>query len=296
MWRKLSIVVIALFIAGWGIGFLEKDLTRELRSHDLIPARVNLEAREKLGQTGYAVALGGLRSLIAALINLKTFNSHYAYQEWYELEKNYELITSLSPHVSYYWEAAFWHMGYNAYSDYRDKPGIPPLRRKHIQKQFFHKATSFAHKGIRLNPENWRLWRELGLLYGNDNKLPDYQKSADAYQQALEIPGSPQYLKRAQLYSLIKLPEKQKEAWKLLQSIKSTDPRQGAFPTIKVLSLLLQDKYQKPELRESILDLFETKEQALQTLRLYQQRNWDTFSRKNLNQIIRRLESPIPLR
>ncbi len=47
-----------------------------------------------------------------------------------KLEEEYKTITTLQPKVRYYWETGSWHLAYNAYADYADKPGIPEARRR----------------------------------------------------------------------------------------------------------------------------------------------------------------------
>jgi hypothetical protein len=47
--------------------------------------------------------------------------------------------------------------------------------------------------GIRQNPENWRLYYDLGFVYYTE--LKDYKKAGDAFERGSQVPGSFTFLK-----------------------------------------------------------------------------------------------------
>lgn len=49
-------------------------------------------------------------------------------------------------------------------------------------------AVKITEKGIRNNPDNWRLYQHLGYIYW---RFGDYEKSAEAYGQGAKIEGAP---------------------------------------------------------------------------------------------------------
>jgi tetratricopeptide (TPR) repeat protein len=53
--------------------------------------------------------------------------------------------------------------------------------------------VDLVKKGIAANPEDWRLYQDLGLIYSIH--LKDYQKASEAYLQGSKIPQAPIYMK-----------------------------------------------------------------------------------------------------
>lgn len=52
-------------------------------------------------------------------------------------------------------------------------------------------AIKFTEKGIRDNPENWRLRQHLGFIYW---KLGEYEKASQTYAEGAKIAGAPKFL------------------------------------------------------------------------------------------------------
>jgi len=55
-----------------------------------------------------------------------------------------------------------------------------------------NQAIELTEKGIRDNPEQWRLLQYLGYIHW---RLKDYEKAADAYERGSQIPGAPPFFK-----------------------------------------------------------------------------------------------------
>ncbi len=53
-------------------------------------------------------------------------------------------------------------------------------------------AIKITEKGIKNNPNEWRLYQHLGFIYW---KLKDYQKAAEIYEKGSKLEGSPRFMK-----------------------------------------------------------------------------------------------------
>src|SRR5688572_18119906 len=55
------------------------------------------------------------------------------------------------------------------------------------------KAIDLTEKGIRNNPESWRLYQYLGYIHWNRK---DYKAAASTYEKGSQIPGSPPFMRQ----------------------------------------------------------------------------------------------------
>jgi tetratricopeptide (TPR) repeat protein len=55
------------------------------------------------------------------------------------------------------------------------------------------RAIELTEFGIRNNPDNWRLYYDLGFIYYQN--LKDYKKAAEAFQRGSEVPGAHPWLR-----------------------------------------------------------------------------------------------------
>jgi tetratricopeptide (TPR) repeat protein len=55
-----------------------------------------------------------------------------------------------------------------------------------------HDAIALTEKGIRENPDQWRLYQYLGYIHW---RLKDYEKAAVAYDRGAQIPGAPSFFR-----------------------------------------------------------------------------------------------------
>ncbi|MCU0753376.1 MAG: hypothetical protein MUC40_10220 [Akkermansiaceae bacterium] len=112
-WLKNTVLVVALLAFGAARMPFEAGLSRELRAAGLFPPPLEIGTRDKIGQTSSAVALGGLRTLVATFLNLRAF-TFFTEQRWDDVAGTYGMIVDLAPRTRYYWETGSWHMAYNA--------------------------------------------------------------------------------------------------------------------------------------------------------------------------------------
>lgn len=222
--RKHLIVAAVLLLAGAVRVPWEISLTRELRAASLLPEPLPLSVGEKIGQTSSAVALGGLRTLVATFLNLRAYTA-FTDGRAQDLEENYNLIVDLAPRGSYYWESGAWHLAYNASSWFQNDETLPALRRRELWRTYITKGRAFLERGIRNNPDDWKLQAELGRLLSDRHKaaaFPDRQKTlseaAAAYHEAA-LNGGRAYTERNQFYLLSRLPDRRAEALALGETL-----------------------------------------------------------------------------
>lgn len=292
--KKLTVILLVLVLTGLARLPFEQKLAEELRGRGLIQAPIDLDTRDKLGQTTYAVALGGLRSLVAAIRNLAA-HTHFGNQEWFELEEEYQTITTLQPAVRYYWETGSWHLAYNAYADYSDKPGIPEAKRRLAQKDFLARGRRMLEEGIRNNPRNWRLYQALARLLTDPFKPKDYEGAAATYEAALALDNVPQQLRREYLYTLCRIPGREEDAWEHARKVFSV-PGNRRYPTTQSIFFSLQSRFADPAEHLSLEEIFGTRRMALRNLCNYSRRKREGFPmdgvREAIEMLIREFQVP----
>ena len=213
----IQLIVILGVLIAFGAAKLrfEHNLHQDMVQERLLQPPLKQDTSIQLEQTSYIVALGGLRSLVAAILNLRAF-SHFEDLNWIKLEESYELITTLQPQTTPYWETGAWHLHTNASVHYIEDKKLSPMRRKALQKKYISKGSAFLEDGLKQNPDNWRLHRSLAWLWSDRHKLPDFPKAVKHYDDMLASETFPEYARnrytRARFYALARVPERQEEA------------------------------------------------------------------------------------
>jgi hypothetical protein len=228
-----KIVVVTLALAGFGALRLplEERLTRDFRDLGLLPTRIDLNTREKLDQTASMVAFGGLRTLIAAMLNLRAFG-FFERQDWFALEETYDTILTLAPRTVFYWDIASWHLAYNAAADYQEREDLPPLRRRQLWRDAIHRGIAILENGIRNNPESWTLPAQLAFIHSNPYKLRNYPEAERWFAYAADH-GAPERIRRFRLSAMARIPGREKETLALARKLHA-DP-QNRVPTLNCL-------------------------------------------------------------
>lgn len=224
----------------------EDRLTAELRQQRLLPGKLEISTRDRIEQTGWAVALGGLRTVVATILNLRAYG-FFSTQRWDDLGDTYDMIVDLAPHTRYYWEAGSWHLAYNAASYYLHDSTLPGFRRREIWRDYVAQGREFLDRAIRNNPEDWRLRHALGSLLLDPNKfnaLRDPQKAfvdaADAYGAAVVGEGVPEMVNRFHVYALARVPGREAEALERARLLHARNPR-NRTPTMLALLYVLEN-------------------------------------------------------
>ena len=224
--KKYGVLVLAILAAGGLRLPFERTLTSDLDEANLLPPKLEVGTGERIGQTFSAVSLGGLRTLVATFLNLRAFG-YFSEQKWSEVGDTFDVIVDLAPHTRYYWDTGSWHQAYNAASYYLYESEIPPLRRKLAWRESILKGRAFLERGIRNNPDDPKLKESLGVLLSDSNKIAAFRSPGEAYEQAyeafmsaVETGNARGYAKRAALYSLSRVPGREKEALALAEEIR----------------------------------------------------------------------------
>ncbi len=294
--RKSGILAVALLALGALRMPFESGLSKELRAANLFPQRLEIGTRDRIGQTSSAVALGGLRTLVATFLNLRAF-TFFTEKKWADVAKTFGLIVDLAPRTRYYWETGSWHQAYNAASYYLNDSELPPLRRKEAWRASIFAGRSFLERGIRNCPDDWSLHANLGFLLTDSNKFPAFRdvnqcfaEAAEAYGKAAETGKALGYVRRSRFYALARVSGREAEALELARSLYAESQR-NRTPTLVVLLLVLE-AWENPDLdtAERAIELFGTPEKALETLGGHWMRTRERFPVCGVAKAIEKLE------
>lgn len=214
-----QLCVILIVLAAFGAAKLrfEDNLNQDMVEARLLQPPLKEGTSLRLGQTSAAVSLGGLRSLVAAVWNLRAF-VHFENLDWIKLEESYEVITTLQPQTTHYWDTGAWHLHTNASVYYQENKDLSPLRRKALRKQYIEKGSAFLEEGVRQNPQDWRLHLALARIWSDRFKLPDLPRSVKHYEDALATDTMPEYkrkqYRRFRFYTMAQIPDSREQALK----------------------------------------------------------------------------------
>jgi hypothetical protein len=280
---KILLLLVALLVFGAVRMPFEAKLGSELRDARLFPPPLEIGTREKIGQTSSAVALGGLRTLVATFLNLRAF-TFFTEQRWDDVESTFETIVDLAPQTSYYWDTGSWHMAYNAASYYLNDSKLPVLRRREAWRSSILKGRAFLERGVRNNPDDWNLLASLGFLLSDSNKFPAFRDpnetfaaAADAYRKSAETGKALSYVKRSWFYSLARVDGRESEALALGRSLYDAG-MQNRTPTLLMLLLVLEAR-ENPEMdvAKRAIEFYGTPTKAYEALSLHWRRTRERF-------------------
>lgn len=295
-WIKIAILGVALLAFGVARMPYEQALGSSLRDAGLFPPALQIGTRDKIGQTCSAVALGGLRTLVATFLNLRAF-TYFTEQRWQDVEETFNTIVDLAPRTRYYWETGSWHMAYNAASYYINDSKLPPLRRREAWRMSILKGRAFLERGIRNNPDDWSLLASLGFLLSDSNKYPAFRDknatfaaAADAYRKADASGNALGYVKRSAFYALARVDGREAEA--LIEArMLYAQGKINHTPTLKALLFVFQ-AWENPQmdLLASAVEIFGTPENAYEILSMHWRRTREGFPVYGVSQAILLLE------
>lgn len=281
-WKNILLAVTLLAFGAARMPF-EAKLSGELRASNLFPPPLEIGTRDKIGQTSSAVALGGLRTLVATFLNLRAF-TFFTEQRWDDVEETFETIVDLAPRTRYYWDTGSWHMAYNAASYYLNDSKLPALRRREAWRSSIVKGRAFLERGVRNNPDDWNLLASLGFLLSDSNKFPAFRDpnetfaaAAEAYRKSAETGKALGYVKRSWFYSLARVEGRESEALALGRSLYD-EGMHNRTPTLLMLLLVLES-HENPEMdvAKRAIEIFGTPEKAYDALSSHWRRTRERF-------------------
>jgi hypothetical protein len=280
-----KIVLLALALLAFGAARLpyEAGLNSQLRAAGLFPPALEIGTRERIGQTSSAVALGGLRTLVATFLNLRAF-TFFTEQRWADVEETFNTIVDLAPRTRYYWETGSWHLAYNAASFYINDSKLPALRRREAWRASIVKGRAFLERGIRNNPGDWSLYANLGFLLSDTNKFAAFRDdnatfaaAAEAYRMSDETGKALGYVRRAMLYSLARVDGRESQALELARKLYAEGGK-NRTPTLLMLLLVLE-AHENPamDVANRAIELFGKPENAYEALCNHWKRTRERF-------------------
>lgn len=185
MKRKIQAAAVLLIFGVLKLP-LEQRVTHDLRTMHLVDEPLHLGVKGNMGQMGLAAAFGGLRGLIATIFQLRA-HVEFTRVNWAQVDKYYGFVTQLQPRNARYWEEASWHMAYNAASYYLYNKELKPGLRGTLFHDYVKRGMDILEEGLKLMPDNPRLWQKLGDLHWNRSK--DFKASGDAYLSSFQHGG-----------------------------------------------------------------------------------------------------------
>jgi hypothetical protein len=273
---RIIFQIVVIFTVLLAFGFAkyryEDKLSRDMVELKLIQPPLEEGTSLQLGQTGAAVALGGLRSLVAAIWNFRAF-LYFEELNWIKVEETYEIITTLQPQTTYYWDTGAWHLHTNASGYYKENLDLSPLRRKTMQKRYIEKGSDFLELGVTQNPDDWKLHHALSRIWSNYHKIPDIQRSLKHFDDTINCKTLPEYkrnqIRRFKYYAMTRLNSIYEETYRYGCSLfkESTDHH---LPKLSCTLFALQNALDIPlEERISDNELFPSSQIQLEWLKAY---------------------------
>jgi len=300
-WRRPLIVLAAALLAGALRLPLESALTAQLRAAGLLAAPLPVGTRDKIGQTSAAVALGGLRTLVATFLNLRAY-TYFTETRWDDVASTFDTIVELAPQTIYYWQTGAWHQAYNASSYYRSDSELPPLRREAAWRAAVLKGREFLERGIRSNPGDPKLNTCLGYLLTDHYKSRAFRDAdatflaaAQAYQLAADAPDALPFLRRFQLYALARVADRQTEALALARQLYQNPGNRT--PTMQCVYFVLEVAANADLIdpQQFAVGVFGTPEKAYATLANYWLRTSERLPVDGVAKALKALEAQLAI-
>ncbi len=165
---------------------LEQHVTTNLRAQHLLDEPIEVSALESMGQSGMVGILGGLRGLVASILQLRA-HVEFTRVNWAQVDSLYRIVTRLQPRNDSYWDEASWHMAYNASGNYLYDESRPRELRGTLYEQHVKRGIEILEKGLVFCPDSPKLLERLADIYFR--KSFEYKKAGDAYWQAYKHGG-----------------------------------------------------------------------------------------------------------
>ncbi|MDB4783492.1 hypothetical protein OAG39_02620 [Verrucomicrobiales bacterium] len=218
-------LLLSLIILG-GFGFvripMEMSTEQMLKEQGFRDWSPSMSAREQLTQASFVGSVGGFRSLIASIYDLR---AHQAFRDkdWASVEKFRGVTTSLQPRFAKHWDLAAWDLAWNAYAYYRNKSewtenGVESWQMKNIMMpRYLEKGLEFAKQGAEWVPESYRLAMVVGDIYSQ--KYNDSELASQWYLKSSQADDAPPYVFRAYATHLARCEGKEEEAYEVTSSL-----------------------------------------------------------------------------
>jgi hypothetical protein len=152
-----------------------------------LPRFENLNMKIVSAQMATGILFGGLRGMIVDLVWIY-MDDLWHHGRFYKLPELYEFITTVQPEYIEGWIMGGWHMAYNMSLDVAHIPDISPQLEKKVELQWVYRGIAFLKSGALLNPDNPKLYFEIGWTYYH--RLKDYRASIPWFEQSEKQPDA----------------------------------------------------------------------------------------------------------
>jgi hypothetical protein len=205
---------------------LESAFHHELRATKLRTGSLDIDMRDQIGQKLAVAVIGGFRSLVASILNLRAYAA-FENVDWDTVVATYDVITKLQPRVARYWNEAHWHCAYNAASHYRysEDDALSGVMRQRLYKEWVERGRRILQEGIRNNPGSYRLQEQMARLLMHRVEPPDPCLAAEYYARTWQLEGVRPMFRRFHAYTLAQCPGREAEAYQLLRGLYLEDER-----------------------------------------------------------------------
>lgn len=175
-----AVVILAGFAAVFGLsGFVEAS--RPNLPTGFADSDLSMEGKRL---KGYALGTEGLLADWYWIMSLQYLGSKLV--ENAEADVNLDDLTNLNPRLLYPYLDNATDLDPSFYAAYSYGAIVLPA----IDPQ---KAIDLTEKGIRHNPDKWRLHQYLGYIYWRQK---NYEKAAETYEAGAKIPGAPLFMRQ----------------------------------------------------------------------------------------------------
>ncbi len=215
--RRVTQVVAIVVAVGLVRLPVERNLLRGLQEDGFHPRYEQIDMVDQLGVQSFIGILGGLRYMVATFFTVQSVEL-WENQKWDELAEKYRLISLLQPLDAESWSTGAWHLAYNASAWYRlDDRQHTPEEREVLARRFIQRGKSMLQEGIRWNPEEPDLYRDLANIHRE--KEGDLCAAAEVYKEASRLEAAPSFMFRFYGYFLADCPGREEEAYGVLREI-----------------------------------------------------------------------------
>ncbi|WP_309400167.1 tetratricopeptide repeat protein [Cerasicoccus maritimus] len=230
--RKAVINFTALFLVGLAASPLQKRSWGEVRTFQ---PELNLQDVESaLGQGIVIGLLGGFRTLLADFVYLRA-NYYWEKYDRPNTEALLGLTSSIDPRPMYFWLNGARMIAYDIpVWRIREKGAwedVPEFYRKEIYREQVDRAMKMLDRAEKFHPDDMRLPLEKARIYYD--KVNDYEKAAENYKRAIDLPNAPYYAHRIYANALDKAGHP-REAYNFLKNRWFTmdHTNRGAMPEV----------------------------------------------------------------
>jgi hypothetical protein len=204
--RHKFLAIFVLLLAAAVFSPLENRIQAERVRMKYSGAQVSLSLREKLGQGTAVALLAGFRGVVADFLWIQN-QDYFVKQEWVPMYRNIELVTTLQPQSTLFWDSGAWHMAWNiGYSVSKDPKNANEAQGIRRQREWHLSARDFLLRGIENIPQRYDLYFMLGWLYkeklakdcGDDDECQRaaHCEVAEYFRRAAEFADAPTYVGR----------------------------------------------------------------------------------------------------